>query len=283
MGFSQMMGKARYFLKTHKPLILGITGTVGVVGGTIGVGIASTKLEEKVDIRRQQVEEAKAAGDMKAVRKARMGMVGDVTRLYGPAVAVEAAGLGCMWYGGAELNKRNMALTAGIAAISASYADYRARVKDEYGAEADEKFYFGRDINGASAENHAVEAQKVQFSPGSTSRLFDRSNRYWNQQLFEQNILFLKSKQDEMNRRLHMDTFLTLNTVYDQLGFPPTDAGLVYGWSMDNPDGDQYVSFGIEDILAGAWRDWQYLDWNNSNIPLVFNFDKKPLFGTMKR
>jgi hypothetical protein len=283
MGFSQMMGKARYFLKTHKPLILGITGTVGVVGGTIGVGVASTKLEEKVDIRRQQVEEAKAAGDMKAVRKARMGMVGDVTRLYGPAVAVEAAGLGCMWLGGAELNKRNMGLTAGIAAISASYADYRARVKDEYGAEADEKFYFGRDINGNSVENPAVEAQKVQFSPGSTSRIFDRTNRYWNQQLFEQNILFLKSKQDEMNRRLRMDTFLTLNTVYDQLGFPPTDAGLIYGWSMDNPDGDQYVSFGIEDILAGAWRDWQYLDWNNGNIPLTFNFDKQPLFGTMKR
>lgn len=283
MGFSQMMGKARYFLKTHKPIILGITGTVGVVGGTIGVGVASTKLEEKVDIRRQQVEEAKAAGDMKAVRKARIGMVGDVTRLYGPAVAVEAAGLGCMWLGGAELNKRNMALTAGIAAISASYADYRARVKDEYGAEADEKFYFGRDINGNSVENPAVEAQKVQFSPGSTSRIFDRTNRYWNQQLFEQNILFLKSKQDEMNRRLRMDTFLTLNTVYDQLGFPPTDAGLIYGWSMDNPDGDQYVSFGIEDILAGAWRDWQYLDWNNGNIPLTFNFDKQPLFGAMKR
>ena len=283
MGFSQMMGKARYFLKTHKPIILGITGTVGVVGGTIGVGVASTKLEEKVDIRRQQVEEAKAAGDMKAVRKARIGMVGDVTRLYGPAVAVEAAGLGCMWLGGAELNKRNMALTAGIAAISASYADYRARVKDEYGAEADEKFYFGRDINGNSVENPAVEAQKVQFSPGSTSRIFDRTNRYWNQQLFEQNILFLKSKQDEMNRRLRMDTFLTLNTVYDQLGFPPTDAGLIYGWSMDNPDGDQYVSSGIEDILAGAWRDWQYLDWNNGNIPLTFNFDKQPLFGAMKR
>ena len=85
--------------------------------------------------------------------------------------------------------------------------------------------------------------------------------------------MFLRRQQDAANDRLKSDGYLFLNDVYEMLGFPKTKAGQMVGWIYDekNPNGDNFVDFGIYDISKPA--NSKFVNGYERSIILDFNVD----------
>ena len=86
------------------------------------------------------------------------------------------------------------------------------------------------------------------------------------------NRMFLKGQENFANDMLRANGYLFLNEVYDELGIPRSKAGQVVGWiyDKDNPEGDNYVSFGIFDTKRKSFEDGDDLE---DTIILDFNVD----------
>ena len=89
----------------------------------------------------------------------------------------------------------------------------------------------------------------------------------------EKNLYFLKCQQRYANDLLQIRGWVTLNDVYDMLGFPRSQAGQVVGWvyDKDNPQGDNYIDFGIYDLHKEGCRD--FVNGFERSIWLDFNVD----------
>ena len=64
------------------------------------------------------------------------------------------------------------------------------------------------------------------------------------------NLYFLMQVQEWANKKLRRYGHLTLNEVYEKIGFQKTRAGAEVGWVLNEecPVGDNYVNFAIHDL-----------------------------------
>ena len=104
------------------------------------------------------------------------------------------------------------------------------------------------------------------------AKIFDEYNPNWEKSP-EHNLFFLKSVQNFMNDKLRANGHVFLNEVYKELGFEDTKAGQVVGWIYDpeNPNGDNYIDFGIYDPKDEKARD--FVNGYERVILLDFNVD----------
>ena len=84
------------------------------------------------------------------------------------------------------------------------------------------------------------------------------------------NLLYLKTQQNYANDLLKSKGHVLLNEVYEMLGMPKTKDGEVVGWfyDEDNPNGDNYVDFGIYDE-----RNRDFINGYENRVLLDFNVD----------
>ena len=98
-------------------------------------------------------------------------------------------------------------------------------------------------------------------------KYFTKSNPYWenNPEYVE---MFLRSQQNYANDKLKATGHLTLNDVYDMLGFHDSKAGMVVGWiyDLDHPNGDNYVEFDVKKVHLpdeqGGYEEAYAIDFN---------------------
>ena len=85
--------------------------------------------------------------------------------------------------------------------------------------------------------------------------------------------MYLRKQQDYANDLLKSRGYLFLNEVYEMLGIQRTPAGQVVGWIYDekNPNGDNYIDFGIYDVTDERKR--AFVNGFERNILLDFNVD----------
>lgn len=182
---------------------------------------------------------------------------------FGPSVLFEIGAIGCIVYSQKILRERNAALGAALALSAKTFASYRERVKEKIGAEAEENLFYGReektievvDEKGKKKkEKVVVTDQTKSFSP--YGRVFDETSKQWTPDP-EYNKMFLKAQQEYCNTVLRSKGFLYLNDVYKALGFKETKEGQVAGWIYDekNPNGDNFVDFGMYDINVDGYHD----------------------------
>ena len=103
------------------------------------------------------------------------------------------------------------------------------------------------------------------------ARFYDCGNEGWTKDP-EYNLMFLRQQQNYANEKLKVNGHLFLNEVYDMLGIPRSKAGQVVGWIYDekNPNGDNFVDFGIYDNKDGNRR---FVNGYEATILLDFNVD----------
>ncbi len=285
-------------LQKNAPDIMVVAGAVIVVGSAI---YACTKSVEAHDI----LEEANAklkdieygadaadgdpGFDERIARKERMkvygGLVRDLGRCYGPAIAGGATGLGLMLGAHKILKDRNTALTMAYANLLASYNSYRASVREELGDERE--FMIRSGAKKETFEGDDIESGKkvkkdlmVVHDDGTThsiyARIFDECNINWERSP-SKNLSFIKAMQCFANDKLRAEGVVYLNDVYQMLGFPRTGEGQIIGWIWDpnneEHDGDNYIDFGIFD---NCFRKAEVRDFINGYEPCIwldFNVD----------
>lgn len=296
-----------FTLKKHSPEILVSVGVVGTVASAVMACRATTKVSGVIDNHKAQLEAVHNALEQpNAQYKDEDGTVHDYTeevakkdvvtiyartgldfaKLYGPSVLLGAASVSCILASVNILHKRNAALAAAYTIVDKSFKEYRGRVIERFGKELDRELKYNIKSKEVEIEetvvdeegNERVEKKKVtvEVSEGNDhnhlTRCFDETNPNWTKSP-EQNFIFLHQQQSYASRLLRERKVLTVNDVYELLGFERTAAGQVIGWVYDeeNPIGDNYVDFGIFDMSDKQKR--LFVNGYERSIWIDFNDD----------
>ena len=282
-------------VEKHSPEILMGVGVVGVVTGTVMACRATLKLNdilEEAQETRDKIKEVASNPNYEdkyteedskkdlAVNYIQTGV--KVAKLYAPAVAVGVAGVGCVLASHDIMKKRNVALSAAYLTVDKSFKEYKQRVVDRFGEEVEKEIRYGikaeeivETVTDEEGNKTTVTETVKTMNPtlySDYARFFDEASPCW-QNDPEYNLMFLRAQQQYANDLLRAKGRLFLNDVYEMLGIEKTKAGQIVGWVYDreNPNGDNFVDFGIYDMSKERVR--AFVNGYETNILLDFNVD----------
>lgn len=294
---SRSLHKVGFKFKKHSPEILVVAGVVGIVTSTVMACKATAKVNDIIDEATDTIDAIhNSAGKglhtsdgeeyTQEVANKDLAIVYVQTgwkfvKLYGPAVALGVASIGCMIGSNQILRKRNVALAAALTAVDTSFKEYRGRLIDRFGKDLDRELRFGIkakeieekiiDENGKETTvTKTVEVVDPNTAHSLYSVVFCEGNAGWTKNA-ELNKVFLIQQQNYANDKLRLRGYLTLNEVYEMVGAPTTAYGQIAGWvyTEDSSIGDNFVDFGIFDIANEKACD--FVNGRERSIILDFN------------
>lgn len=286
---SGTFNKVGFGLKKRSPEILVAVGVVGTVVSAVMACKATTKIDTILDETKEQLDKiheyagnpdvaekynAEDARKDTAIVYAQAGV--KLARLYAPAVGLGILSISSILASNNILRKRNMAISAALAAATHDFKDYRNRVIERFGKEVDHQLRYNikaEEIEETVTDEKGREKKvkkTIEVADPNVSeyvKYFTRSNPYWenNPEYVE---MFLRAQQNYANDKLKATGHLTLNDVYDMLGFHDSKAGMVVGWiyDPDHPNGDNYVEFDVKKVHLpdeqGGYEEAYAIDFN---------------------
>ena len=286
---SGALNKIGFGLKKRSPEILVAVGVVGTVVSAVMACKATTKINTILDETKEQLGKIhEYAGNPDAAEKynaedakkdtaivyAQTGV--KLAKLYAPAVGLGILSISSILASNNILRKRDMAISAALAAATQNFKDYRNCVIERFGKEVDYQLRYNikaEEIEETVTDEKGKE-KKVKKSievadPNASGyvKYFTRSNPYWEEDSSYVEM-FLRSQQNYANDKLKATGHLTLNDVYDMLGFRDSKAGMVVGWiyDLDHPNGDNYVEFDVKKVNLpneqGGYEEAYAIDFN---------------------
>ena len=293
---SRTFCKAGLKLKKHSPEILVVGGVVGLVTSGVMACKATTKLSAILDDSKEQIELFdKVAANPEMVKEeytvedaekdkkiVRVQTAVKVAKLYAPSIAIGVVSIGAIFASNNIMRKRNVALGAAYATVDRAFKDYRNRVVDRFGEELDKELRYNlktkevkETVEDENGKKKTVK-RNIKYMdspvPSEFAVIYDDGCAGWTKDP-EDNKFFLIQQQRYANERLKRRGYLSLNEVYELLGFPSTKAGQVVGWLYDCKDpnykGDDFVDFGLYNVDYEPNRD--FVNGYERNIILDFN------------
>ena len=288
--------KVGFKIKKHSPEILVTVGVVGTVASVVMACKATLKVNEIVDEAKDLIEEIHEGveqekhtsdGELYTQEVANRDLTivyakagWKFVKLYGPAVALGATSLVCILASNNILRKRNAALAAAFTAVDTSFKEYRGRVIERFGKDLDRELRYN--IKAKEIEETVIDEDGNETTVKKTvsvvdpnaysiySVVFCEGNLGWTRSP-ELNKVFLIKQQNYANDKLKAKGFLTLNEVYDMLGYRPTAYGQIAGWvyTEDSSVGDNFVDFGIFDVYNEKARD--FINGVEKSVIIDFN------------
>lgn len=267
--------KVGWTMKKHSPEILVTVGVIGTVASAVMACKATLKVNDVVDEAKETIDTIHdcvgknlhtSDGEEYTQEVANKDLTivyvqtgWKLVKLYGPAIALGVASIGCMVGSNKILRKRNVALGAAFKAVDTSFKEYRGRLIDKFGKDLDRELRFGTkaqtveetvvDENGnETTVTKTVEVPDPNATHSIYSAIFYEGSLGWTKNA-ELNKVFLLRQQNYANDKLRLNGVLTLNEVYDMLGIQKTAFGQIAGWvyTEDSSVGDNFVDFGIFD------------------------------------
>ena len=231
-NFMRFFKNAQVTLTRHSPEILTGIGIAGMITTTILAVKATPKalkrIEEVKDVEGK--DELTTAETVKAAWKC-----------YIPSIALGSASVACLVGANSVHVRRNTALAAAYKLSETALTEYRDKVVETLG---EKKEHLIRDeVNKERVNNHPVTKNEVIITErGNTLCLDTISKRY-----FKSDMERIKRAVNELNRRMIMDMYVSVNEFYDELGLDHTSIGDDLGWNIDHGLIDIYFSSAIAD------------------------------------
>lgn len=284
------VGRSGLLLQKHSPEILTAIGIAGVVAAGVIASHATLKLTPILEKRNENLEMSKelyanpsenadevyTEKDHKEdVAKIHIRAGLDIARLYGPAITLGMASIGCIVAAHGIMRRRNVALAAAYKAVETAFGEYRKRVIETIGEEPEREIHANyQQVEVETEDGKTVTVHRPTNGNSPYSRLFDHRSARW-QSNVEYNLHFLATQETLFNQMLHAKGHVFLNEVYDALGLERSPEGQIVGWALnDNYDpneGDGYISFGIfEDYMKDKGKNFNNYD---RTILVDFNVD----------
>lgn len=294
---SRTFGKTGLKIKKYSPEVLIAAGIVGTVASAVLACKATLKLNDileeskkKVDTIHDAIEnptELTAAYTEEDSKKdlalvyAQTGI--QIAKIYAPAVILGVVSITGIITSNRILRTRNVALAAAFTAVNKEFKEYRDRVIERFGSELDKELKYNvkvkeveetvtKEDGTEEVVKKTVNVSDNPFGYSQFARFFDDGCLGWDKDP-QYSLMFLTQRQSEANTRLKKQGHLFLNEVYDMLGIPRTTIGQTVGWIYDekNPNGDNYVDFGIFDTNRA--KNGDFVNGYERVIILDFNVD----------
>ena len=293
---TRTLNRTTFKLKKHSPEILIVAGVIGTVTSTVMACKATTKLNGILEDSKERIDQVHYAMDhpetlpeeytaedgKKDLAIVYTQSAVKVAKLYVPSVALGVLSITAIVSSNNILRKRNIALAAAYKAIDTGFKEYRSRVVERFGEELDKELRYN--VKAKEIKEKVVDENGKEKTVKKTinvadpnfysdyARCYDDGCKGWVKDS-EYNLMFLRNTQSFMNEKLRAQGYLFLNDVYDALGIPRSKAGQVVGWIYDekNPNGDNFVDFGIYDLYKEGSRD--FVNGYERTIWLDFNVD----------
>ncbi len=295
-SMTRNLHKVGFKFKKHSPEILVVAGVVGTVASAVMACKATLKVNDILEETNVEIEKVKtvvadetiseekyseqdAKKDL-AIIYAHTGI--KLVKLYGPSIILGTLSITGILASNNILRKRNIALAAAYKAIDTGFKEYRSRVVERFGEDLDKELRYN--VKAKEIKEKVVDENGKEKTVKKTinvadpnfysdyARCYDDGCKGWVKDS-EYNLMFLRNTQSFMNEKLRAQGYLFLNDVYDALGIPRSKAGQVVGWIYDekNPNGDNFVDFGIYDLYKEGSRD--FVNGYERTIWLDFNVD----------
>lgn len=277
---TQAYGAAKLALQANAPTIMVVGGVVSMGVGTVLACKKTLKVEEVLkphttdldkisegtlmELRSYTDEDARS-DRIKVYTRASI----DLAKLYAVPGILFVAGVGLVFGGHHMLVKRNATLALAFTGLKQAFDNYRGRVRDQWGAEADQAMYGGYSVKEViDPETNEVQTIAVRDWDASAG---DPYNRIFEQGATSQwvndlgvNKMFLHNQERFAAELLVRRGYLYLSEVYQSLGFPESDISRVVGWKVKHlHDGSRdipAVDFGFD--KPGVHPDFNYSKTN---------------------
>lgn len=273
-------------LKTVKasPTIFMVAGVIGVAASAVLACRATLKLDEILEKREKEVNRFKdAAADeelseytednaKKDIRTTNIRTGLDLATLFAPAILLGGLSVTSIFWSNHILNVRNATLTAAYATLHDDYKAMLKRIDENLNTELANKIKYNevtKDVDlveeheDGSAETKTEKVHECDrdanpyafyFGPYIQTGKGDwikNPNWYKNP---ANTLTWLRGREAYCNRVAHIKGRYFMNDALDELNLPRTKTGQIVGWILNNDDsavdGDNYISFGINDLDA---------------------------------
>lgn len=207
---NKLLHRSKLFVDRNAPTILTVIGGVGVIVTAV---LAAKETPKALEVLR-------AAKEEKGEELTKTETVLTAAPAYIPAIVTGAATIACI-FGANTLNKHQQAtLMSAYALLDNSYKEYKKKVEQLYGEEADAQ------VRAEIAKDHIDEADISEEDDGK-SLFYD----YFSGRYFRATIEQVQRAEYNLNRSLFTRDYAYLNEFYEDLGIEPTETGWAYGWT----------------------------------------------------
>lgn len=228
---NKWLHNAELFIKRNSATILTCVGAAGVVATTVMAVKATPKAMARIEKAKEE----------KGEELTKFEVVKVAGPVYIPTALTGASTIACI-FGANVLNKRKQAaLMSAYAMLDTSYKEYKKKVEELYGEEADHR------VREEIAKDK-YEENKVIIKEDEHLYYDDFSGRY-----FTATTERVLRAEYEINKKLSLWGGADLNEFYDMLGIEPTDYGNFLGWSSGY-------------LMESIWSDW--LDFHHEKVVL---------------
>ena len=227
-NLSRIARDVRTVVSKHSPEILTGIGIAGMITTTVMAVRATPKALELIDEGKLE----RADNDENFIYDSTPLPVKDVIKLtwrcYIPAAVTGCLSVSCL-IGASSVNvRRNAALATAYTLSETALKEYRGKVVEVIG---DKKEQAVRDaVAKDKIDQNPVTSREIIVTEKGNTLCYDvASGRY-----FKSDIDKLKKIENELNRQMRDDMYISLNEFYYEIGLNPTSIGDDLGWSIDN-------------------------------------------------
>ena len=209
---------ARLKASNHAPEILTGLGIAGMITSTILAVRATPKALEILN-------EEKKALEVEVIEP--VGTVKLTWKYYIPTVLVGGISVVCLIWGNRVSVKRYTALAAAYSLTDSAFRDYRHRVVQKLGEEKEKDIQ--KEIAKEKFERCPVTTHRIEGTGRGNELCFDvLSGRY-----FPSDAHALRTIENDINRRLREEMYISANEFMYELGLDPIPLGERIGWNID--------------------------------------------------
>lgn len=209
----------------HSPEILMGIGIAGMISTTILAVRATPKALRLIDEKKEEIENEV---EHSVEKLPPVEVVKACWKCYIPAAVTGTVSVACLISANSINTRRNMALATAYALSETALKDYREKVVETVG---EKKEQIIRDaVAKEKLERDPVRNKEIIVTEKGNTRCYDVvSGRY-----FTSDIDKLKKVENELNRRMRDEMYISLNEFYYEIGLNPTKIGDDLGWNIDD-------------------------------------------------
>lgn len=216
MKLKEQFAKLCLWTAKNEPQILTGVGIGGFLATIILVAKAAPKAKKVYD----ELKESEEGANFKSTMK-------HVAPYYIPAAMAGAASIGCVLAGQHLQLKRTTAIAAAYKISESAYHEYKDKVKEKLG-EKKEKEITDEIAKDKLVKNPVKNDNIIQTGKGDTLCYDAVCGRY-----FRSDIEKVRQGINNLNHKMNMESYISLNDFNDELGLERTKLGDMLGWNTD--------------------------------------------------